>query len=196
MSRIANASSRTSTSTGRGGTGPDGAACAAGAALLRPPLGRARYERRPEYQRGLRNNASGLRSGFRPRTVKTAEGELEIEIPEVREAAETFVSSLFPWARKLIATEPLRAMVIGALVRGLAMRDVESLCEKAGLGKVAKPTARRICTELPERYEQFNRRDRHEIRLLRDARVLLEPRTRRCRAPGKQRLRAWQAAPV
>ena len=87
-------------------------------------LGRARYERRPDYQRGLRNYDSGLRNGFRPRAVQTAEGELEIEIPQVREAAEPFVSSLFPRARKLIATEPLRAMVIGAFVRGLSMRDV------------------------------------------------------------------------
>src|SRR6266566_4926836 len=94
-------------------------------------LGRARYERRPEYQRGLRNYESGMRNGFRPRHVQTAEGELEIEIPQVREAAEPFVSSLFPRARKLIATEPLGAMVIGAFVRGLSMRDVESLCEKA-----------------------------------------------------------------
>ncbi|MBV8953409.1 MAG: hypothetical protein JO179_04680 [Solirubrobacterales bacterium] len=39
-------------------------------------LGRARYERRPERQRGLRYYESGLRNGFRPRHVQTAEGEL------------------------------------------------------------------------------------------------------------------------
>ena len=54
-------------------------------------LGRARYERRPDYQRGLRNYESGLRNGYRPRRVQTAEGELEVEIPQVREAAEPFV---------------------------------------------------------------------------------------------------------
>ena len=43
-------------------------------------LGRARYERRPDYQRGLRNYDSGLRNGFRPRRVQTAEGELQVEI--------------------------------------------------------------------------------------------------------------------
>src|SRR6476659_10567515 len=53
-------------------------------------LGRARYERRPESQRGLRNYESGLRNGFRPRRVQTAEGELEIDVPQVREAAATF----------------------------------------------------------------------------------------------------------
>jgi hypothetical protein len=98
-------------------------------------LGRARYERRPAYQHGLRNYESGLRNGFRPRRVQTLEGELEVEIPQVREAAEPFVSKLFPCSTKVLRTEPLRAMVIGAFVRGLSMRDIESLCEKAGLGR-------------------------------------------------------------
>jgi putative transposase len=128
-------------------------------------LGRARYERRPEYQRGLRNYESGLRNGFRPRRLQTAEGELEVEIPQVRDAAEPFVSRLFPRGTKLLRTEPLRAMVIGAFVRGLSMRDVESLCERAGLGKLSKSTASRICTELRERFEQFKRRDLYDIHL-------------------------------
>ncbi len=122
-------------------------------------LGRARYDRRPDYQRGLRNYQSGLRNGFRPRKLQTAEGELSVEIPQIREAAEPFVSKLFPRGAKLLRTEPLRAMVIGAFVRGLSMRDIESLCEKAGLGKLSKSTASRICSELRERFEQFKRRD-------------------------------------
>src|SRR6266516_6441475 len=40
-------------------------------------LGRARYERRPAGLPGKRNR-------FRPRHVQTAEGELRIEIPQVR----------------------------------------------------------------------------------------------------------------
>jgi putative transposase len=129
-------------------------------------LGRSRYERRPEYQRGLRNYESGLRNGFRPRRVQTAEGELEIEIPQVREAAQTFASKLFPRTPKLLRTEPLKALVIGAFVRGLSMRDVESLCEQAGLGKLSKSTASRICEELKDRFEAFKRRDLYEIRLV------------------------------
>jgi putative transposase len=128
-------------------------------------LGRARYERRPEHQRGLRNYGDGLRNGFRPRTVQTLEGELEVEIPQVREAAEPFVSKLFPCSTKVLRTEPLRAMVIGAFVRGLSMRDIESLCEQAGLGKLSKTTAARICTELRERFEQFKRRDLYDVQV-------------------------------
>src|SRR3954451_2878532 len=75
-------------------------------------LGRARYERRPDGPEGMRN-------GFRPRTLQTAEGELSVEIPQVREAAAPFVSKLFARATKLLRTEPLKALVIGAFVRGL-----------------------------------------------------------------------------
>src|SRR3954466_107722 len=90
-------------------------------------LGRARYERRPESERGLRNYDAGLRNGFRARRVQTAEGELQIEIPQVREAAETFASKLFPRTRKLWRTEPLKALVIGAFGRALSLPDVERL---------------------------------------------------------------------
>ena len=121
-------------------------------------LGRARYERRPEAPPGLRN-------GFRPRRVQTAEGELQVEIPQVRAAAEPFVSKLFPRGTKLLRTEPLKAMVIGAFVRGLSMRDVESLCDHAGLGKLSKSTAARICRELRERFAAFGRRDLYDVHL-------------------------------
>jgi putative transposase len=65
-----------------------------------------------------------------------------------------------------LRTEPLKALVIGAFVRGLSMRDVESLCEQAGLGSVSKSTASRICEELKERFQTFCRRDLYDIRLV------------------------------
>jgi hypothetical protein len=62
-------------------------------------LGRARYERRPNDQGEDRGEETGLRNGFRPHKLQTAEGELEIQIPQVRQAAETFASKLFPRTR-------------------------------------------------------------------------------------------------
>src|SRR5205085_11879847 len=95
-------------------------------------------------------------------------GELRIEIPQVREPAEPFVSKLFRrgHTKRLLRTDPLRAMVVGAFVRGLSMRDVESLCEEAGLGRTSKSTVARICSELHERFEAFSRRDLYETRLV------------------------------
>lgn len=122
-------------------------------------LGRARYERRPEAPPGKRN-------GYRRRRLQTAEGEFEIEIPQVREGAEPFVSKLLPRdSRRLLRTQPLRALVVGAFVRGLSMRDVESLCEEAGLGRVPRSAAARICGELRDRFRAFRDRDLSGIRL-------------------------------
>ena len=72
-----------------------------------------------------RTISEGCATVFAPGRVQTAEGELSVDVPQVREAAEPFVSRLFPRGTKLLRTEPLKAMVIGAFVRGLSMRDVE-----------------------------------------------------------------------
>jgi hypothetical protein len=60
---------------------------------------------------------------------------VRVEIPRVGEAAELFVSELFPRGKRFLRPEPLEALVIGAFVRWLSMRDPESLCEEAGLGQ-------------------------------------------------------------
>jgi transposase-like protein len=73
-------------------------------------LGRARYERAAE--------AGGSRNGTRPRSVQTAEGELKIDVPQVRGAAERFISRVFPDSRTVIRTRPLEALIIGGYVRG------------------------------------------------------------------------------
>ena len=100
-------------------------------------LGRARYQRTPE--------AAGSRNGTRPKPIQTAEGELKIDMPQVRGAAERFISRVFPDSRTVIRTRPLEALIIGGYVRGLSDRDIESLMQEAGLGQVSKSTASRIC---------------------------------------------------
>ncbi len=102
-------------------------------------LGRARYERRrPISARACATKRAGCATGFARGECRPRRGSSRIEIPQVRQAAETFASKLFPRTPKLLRTEPLKALVIGAFVRGLSMRDVESLCEQAGLGKLSK----------------------------------------------------------
>ena len=49
---------------------------------------RDRYERTPA--------AKGSRNGVRPRRVQTAEGELEIQMPLLRDTAQRFVSKIIP----------------------------------------------------------------------------------------------------
>jgi putative transposase len=46
------------------------------------------------------------------------------------------------------------------------MRDVESMCEKAGMGKLPKSTVSKICEELRERFDAFKRRDLYGVNLV------------------------------
>jgi transposase-like protein len=121
-------------------------------------LGRARYQRT--------GDASGSRNGTRPKSVQTAEGEISIDMPQVRGAAERFISRVFPDSRTVIRTRPLEALIIGGYVRGLSDRDIESLMEEAGLGQVSKSTASRICRELRARYKTFCARSLADVELL------------------------------
>jgi transposase-like protein len=48
----------------------------------------------------------------------------------------------------------------------LSDRDIESLLQEAGLGKLSKSTASRVCQELRERYRAFRARSLAEVKLL------------------------------
>ena len=110
-------------------------------------LGRARYQRTP--------TATGSRNGTRPKPIQTAEGEISIAMPQVRNTAERFVSQVIPDTRAVVRTRPLEALIIGSYVRGLSDRDIESLAKEAELGHVSKSTVSRICRELRDRYTAF-----------------------------------------
>ena len=121
-------------------------------------LGRARYERTPE--------AAGSRNGHRPRRIQTAEGEIAIAMPQVRDTLTRFVSQVIPDTRAIVRTRPLEALVIGAYVRGLSDRDIESLAREAGLGTISRTTVSTICRVLRDRYRAFRARSLAEVRLL------------------------------
>jgi len=121
-------------------------------------LGRARYERTPD--------AAGSRNGHRPRRVQTAEGEITVAVPQVRDSLTRFVSSVIPDTRSIIRTRPLEALVIGAYVRGLSDRDIESLAREAGLGAISRTAVSTVCRELRDRYRAFRARSLGEVRLL------------------------------
>lgn len=121
-------------------------------------LGRARYERTPD--------ATGSRNGTRPRRVQTAEGEFTVAMPQVRGSLIRFVSSTIPDTKAIIRTRPLEALVIGAYVRGLSDRDIESLAAEAGLGSISRTTVSTICRDLRDRYRAFRARSLGDVRLL------------------------------
>src|ERR1019366_6674421 len=110
--------------------------------------------------------AVGSRNGQRARRVQTAEGEITIAVPQVRDSLTRFVSSVIPDTRAIVRTPPLEALVTGAYVRGLSDRDIESLAREAGLGAISRTAVSTVCRELRDRYRAFRARSLGEVRLL------------------------------
>jgi putative transposase len=87
-------------------------------------------------------------------------------MPQVRDTLTRFVSSVIPDTRAIVRTRPLEALVIGASVRGLSDRDIESLAREAGLGTISRTAVSGICRELRDRYRACRARSLGEVRLL------------------------------
>src|SRR3954451_13752154 len=121
-------------------------------------LGRARYERTPA--------ATGSRNGSRSKPIQTAEGEITVAMPQVRGTVERFVSRIIPDVRSVVRTRPLEALIIGAYVRGLSDRDIESLLDEAGLDHISRSAASQIWRELRSIYRGFCGKTRGEVELI------------------------------
>lgn len=79
-------------------------------------LGREPYERR-------KASAAGYRNGYKPGRLDTAEGRLDVAVPQVRDAEDPFRSAL--WGALRTRTDVLERLVVEMYVRGLSTRDIE-----------------------------------------------------------------------
>src|SRR5260370_41851315 len=52
------------------------------------------------------------RKGTRPKSIQTAEGEISVDMPQVRGAAAQLISRVFPNCRTIIWTRPIEALML------------------------------------------------------------------------------------
>jgi transposase-like protein len=117
--------------------------------------GRGRYDRRDGEQVGSRN---GYERGRR----RTAEGFVDVAVPQVRGAAEPFRSSLMSFLDG--NSEVLDALVNEMYARGLSTRDVEDAFTGAiGELLISKSAVSGITDRLWEDYQAFITRDLSEV---------------------------------
>jgi transposase-like protein len=117
--------------------------------------GRGRYERRGDDQAGSRN-------GYEPGRVRTAEGAIEVAVPQVRGAGEPFRSSLMSFLDG--NSEVLKRLVTEMYARGLSTRDVDDAFRDAtGEVLLSKSAVSEITDRLWEDYQAFIARDLSEI---------------------------------
>jgi putative transposase len=109
-------------------------------------VGAERGERRPEDRATHRN-------GYRSRRWDTRAGELELQIPKLRQGS-YFPSFLEPRKR---SEQALLAVVQQAYVCGVSTRRVDQLVERLGL-RISKSDVSRVCAALDEHVEAFRTR--------------------------------------
>ena len=114
-------------------------------------LGRERYQRAAT----ITDARPGSRNGYRPVTVKTTAGPVQLERPKLRGATAAFASRLF--GKHVTKTNALESLVIAAFVRGLSVRDVEAtLAEALGdQAAISKSTVSTITQSITAEYEQW-----------------------------------------
>jgi len=116
-------------------------------------LGRDHYARRAPDQEHL-----GYRNGYEPGRVRTGEGEVTVQVPQVRDAPETYRSELMTKLRG--NSEVLERLASEMYVRGMSTRDIEDALEKAtGERLLSRTAVSRLTETLWEDYEAFTQRD-------------------------------------
>ena len=116
-------------------------------------LGRDHYQRRCEEE-----PHRGYRNGYEPKRVKTAEGEIQVKVPQVRESLEPYHSRILPQAKGL--TPSLERLVQEMYARGLSTRDIEDLFQDAqGQPLLSRTAVSEMTKSLWEEYESFCQRD-------------------------------------
>lgn len=123
------------------------------------PAGMAEPVRSTEQAAGSPEEAL-YRNGHKPRQIRTAEGKVTIQLPQVRNA-ESWSSPL--WHNLRQRTEVLDKLAVEMYARGLSTRDIEDLLGEIddgdGQSLLSKSSVSRITEVLWEEFEQFNQRD-------------------------------------
>ena len=110
-------------------------------------VGAARHERR-EDRRGHRN-------GYKPRSLNTRVGKLELAVPQTR-GCEPYHPSL--WARWQRSERALLTACAEMYFQGVSTRKVQEVLESMCQGEISAMTVSRVAAELDEKLAAFRSR--------------------------------------
>ena len=112
---------------------------------------------RGHYKRGHRIN-DGYRNGYKPRNLKSANGILQVAIPQVRDTDEEYHSQLVKKLKN--GSDVLNKLVTEMYVRGLSCADVEnSFLDIFGRKIISKSGVSKISEHLVEEFDAWRKRD-------------------------------------
>lgn len=85
-------------------------------------LGRGSYQRRDD------DGQVGYRNGYKNRSIRTAEGKIAVDVPQVRGREEPYRSAIWTALGKRSAA--LQKLAVEMYARGLSTRDIEDLLKE------------------------------------------------------------------
>lgn len=110
----------------------------------------------PYYGQGEKRN--GYRNGYEPSKIKTAEGAIAVQRPQVRDSDTPFASQVWPHLKGY--SERLEQMVVEMYVRGCSTRDIEELLkDHDGQLLLSKSTVSQMSKRLWSEYQTFIQKD-------------------------------------
>jgi|TARA_B100002003_G_scaffold245106_1_gene272360 transposase-like protein len=115
------------------------------------------------YKRG--EGRRGYRSGYEPGCLDTAEGRLEVAIPQVRDSEEPYRSSLYDLLRG--DSGMVQRLATEMYARGLSTRDIEdAFTDEQGRCLLSRSKVSEVTEVLWEQYQAFQERDLSDFPLL------------------------------
>jgi len=126
-------------------------------------LGRGSYQRREEQSQ------AGYRNGYKGRSIRTAEGKIAVDVPQVRGREEPYRSAI--WQALGKRSPALQKLAVEMYARGLSTRDIEDLLkeladdpeQREGLrppqSLLSRSSVSRVTEVLWEEFEAFAKRD-------------------------------------
>ena len=126
--------------------------------MLQVSLEREVYEflGRGHYRRGMRAK-DGYRNGYEPHNFKSANGILQVAVPQLRETEEKFRSGLL--ARLKDGSDVLERLVTEMYARGMSCRDVEdAFTDIFGRQVISHSGVSRITEHLTVEFDEWRKR--------------------------------------
>lgn len=117
----------------------------------------AEFLGREHYGRGERKHR-GYRNGYEPKRVVTAEGPIELAVPQVRDTASGYRSELLEALTKRTAS--FTDLVQQMYVRGMSQQDVaQAFAETFDERVLSKSTVSRVAKSLQDEFDTWRKRD-------------------------------------
>ena len=125
-------------------------------------LERSRHLEAGLYERN--ENRRGYANGYKPKTLKSRMGDLNIQVPQVRDSEEDFYPSCIE--KGIRSERALKAALAEMYIQGVSTRKIKAITEELCGFSISSTQVSRVTQELDEALEQWRNRLLGQIKYL------------------------------